>query len=414
MVQSDRTALVATLREFGLVFGYENHPEKSPAEILTKIGDTDMDVIGVTVDTGWFGTQNFDGVAALRQLAPRLKHIHLKDVTARRAEKTGYPMIDMGHETCRLGAGIVGIEACLRLSPKLAIGVQSASNTNRKSSTRAKTSKPAKLSWKPASAPASLRPTKQFFPALPLARQITPDAFDKTVLLADTTLSAADKTFATAPATFDDAATTGAGPSTVVAMADRLFSRVPATFSITDKAISITDNTICVTGKVISVTDKTICVTEKVISVTEKVISTAEIVLSKLDKVAAAAQKVLPVWDLAYCCASSLPNVVGRLCESAIIINNAPIRRIGLHFQCPNTETSSQLVLCAPKWMSGPAPNPTPATGLACRRGHVEPVETSRPLRCRVEVVDGGCRGWARHGRSDVHAQLSGIVNTSA
>lgn len=112
--QADRSALVATLREFGLVFGYENHPEKSPTEILAKIGETDSDVIGVTVDTGWFGTQNFDGVAALRELAPRLKHIHLKDVKARRPAPTGFQMIDMGHETCRLGTGIVGIEACLK------------------------------------------------------------------------------------------------------------------------------------------------------------------------------------------------------------------------------------------------------------------------------------------------------------
>jgi predicted dehydrogenase/sugar phosphate isomerase/epimerase len=110
----DRAALVATLREFGLVFGYENHPEKSPAEILAKIGDTDTDVIGAAVDTGWFGTQGFDGVAALRQLAPRLKHIHLKDVKARRKEKTGFQLIDIGHETCRLGEGVVGIEACLK------------------------------------------------------------------------------------------------------------------------------------------------------------------------------------------------------------------------------------------------------------------------------------------------------------
>lgn len=114
LLKTDRAAVVATLREFGLVLGYENHPEKSAAEILAKLGEGDNDVIGVAVDTGWFGTQNFDAVAALRQLAPRLKHIHLKDVKARRTEKTGYQMIDMGHETCRLGAGIVGIEACLK------------------------------------------------------------------------------------------------------------------------------------------------------------------------------------------------------------------------------------------------------------------------------------------------------------
>jgi len=114
VLQTDRSAMVAALREFGLVFGHENHPEKTPAELLAKLGDGDGDVIGLAVDTGWFGTQGFDAADALRQLAPRLKHVHLKDVKARRTAKTGFQMIDMGHETCRLGAGIVNIEKCVK------------------------------------------------------------------------------------------------------------------------------------------------------------------------------------------------------------------------------------------------------------------------------------------------------------
>ena len=60
-------------------------------------------MIGFCVDTGWFGTHNYDAVAALRVLAPRLFHVHLKDVLAPGA-----------HDTCRYGRGCVPIEACVR------------------------------------------------------------------------------------------------------------------------------------------------------------------------------------------------------------------------------------------------------------------------------------------------------------
>lgn len=119
LLGKDRAGLVATLREFGLVFGLENHPEKNPAELLARLGAGDADVIGVTLDTGWFGTQRFDAVEALRALAPRLKHIHLKDVKAPRPAKTGLPFADLGHETCRLGAGIVPVERFVKRLPSL-------------------------------------------------------------------------------------------------------------------------------------------------------------------------------------------------------------------------------------------------------------------------------------------------------
>jgi sugar phosphate isomerase/epimerase len=43
----------------------------------------------------------------------RIFHVHLKDVKARRATPSGYQMIDMGHETCALGDGVVGIKQCI-------------------------------------------------------------------------------------------------------------------------------------------------------------------------------------------------------------------------------------------------------------------------------------------------------------
>jgi predicted dehydrogenase/sugar phosphate isomerase/epimerase len=119
LLAHDRAGLVRTLREFGLIFGLENHPEKTAAEVLAKLGEGDEDVVGVAVDTGWFGTQGMDAAAAVRALVPRLKHFHAKDVKARRAEKTGFAMIDGGHETCALGEGIVPVEAAVKVAAGL-------------------------------------------------------------------------------------------------------------------------------------------------------------------------------------------------------------------------------------------------------------------------------------------------------
>jgi L-ribulose-5-phosphate 3-epimerase len=98
----DRAALVTTLREFGHVFGLENHPQRSAAELLEAIGSDDSDVIGATVDTGWFGTQGFDAARAIRELGDRVVYVHLKDVRAAGA-----------HDTCAFGDGIVPIADCV-------------------------------------------------------------------------------------------------------------------------------------------------------------------------------------------------------------------------------------------------------------------------------------------------------------
>jgi sugar phosphate isomerase/epimerase len=114
LLNSDRPALARELRNLGLRLAYENHPEKSATEILARIGDDHPDVLGVAFDTGWAGTGGFDAPSAARELLPRLLHIHAKDVRPRRTEKSGFPMIDMGHETCTLGDGIVAVESTLR------------------------------------------------------------------------------------------------------------------------------------------------------------------------------------------------------------------------------------------------------------------------------------------------------------
>jgi len=111
LVTDDRAAAVAILREHGVGYGIENHPEKSAAEIFARLGAGDEDVIGVGLDTGWCGTQKWDALSAVKELGHRLFAIHLKDVKAPRAGKTGLEFVDMGHETCRAGDGIVPMRA---------------------------------------------------------------------------------------------------------------------------------------------------------------------------------------------------------------------------------------------------------------------------------------------------------------
>ena len=91
----------ALCREHGVRFNIENHPEKSAAEILAKIG-AGNEWLGVCVDTGWLGTQGVSGPEVIKACAPFVRHTHLKDVKA--AGK---------HETCILGEGTADVAGCL-------------------------------------------------------------------------------------------------------------------------------------------------------------------------------------------------------------------------------------------------------------------------------------------------------------
>lgn len=99
----DRAGAESVLREHGVRLGYENHPETTPAQVLELIGDAD-DVVGVTVDTGWWGTHGYDAARAIEELRERLFHVHLKDV-----ERPGE------HVTCPHGTGCVDVDACLEV-----------------------------------------------------------------------------------------------------------------------------------------------------------------------------------------------------------------------------------------------------------------------------------------------------------
>jgi sugar phosphate isomerase/epimerase len=95
-------ALVPVLREHGIHLAVENHPERTPAEVLAKIERGDG-LLGATVDTGWWGTQGYDAAQAIVELGDHVWHVHLKDVLA----------LDEPHETCRYGEGIVPVERCV-------------------------------------------------------------------------------------------------------------------------------------------------------------------------------------------------------------------------------------------------------------------------------------------------------------
>ena len=102
-ISGEPEALAPVLREHGVRVGIENHPERTPDEVLAKI-ERGGGTLGATVDTGWWGTHGYDAARAIEELGEHVLHVHLKDVRA-----TGEPP-----ETCRWGEGVVPIEACVR------------------------------------------------------------------------------------------------------------------------------------------------------------------------------------------------------------------------------------------------------------------------------------------------------------
>jgi len=99
-----RSEAVAVLRAHGVRLGLENHPEKTPQELLEQIGDGGGGTIGAAADSGWWATQGFDPPAALGELRDHLFTVHLKDVLAQGA-----------HDTCRFGRGVANIQGCVQV-----------------------------------------------------------------------------------------------------------------------------------------------------------------------------------------------------------------------------------------------------------------------------------------------------------
>lgn len=91
--------LAPLLAARGVRLAIENHPERTPRELLEKAGAG----AGVAVDTGWWATHGYDPARAIEELGNRILHVHLKDVRAPGA-----------HEVCPWGEGCVAVEECVR------------------------------------------------------------------------------------------------------------------------------------------------------------------------------------------------------------------------------------------------------------------------------------------------------------
>jgi sugar phosphate isomerase/epimerase len=100
VVHSDREGATRVLDAHRIAFGLENHPERTPGEVLAAIGDASA--LGAAVDTGWWATQGYDPVAAIHELRDRLFHVHLKDVEAPGT-----------HVPCMHGEGCARIADCV-------------------------------------------------------------------------------------------------------------------------------------------------------------------------------------------------------------------------------------------------------------------------------------------------------------
>jgi sugar phosphate isomerase/epimerase len=90
-------------KAYGIKYAIENHPEKSPRELLARIGDYG-EVIGVTQDTGFWGKFGYDAITATRELKDHLLHLHLKQV-----QET-----PDGWSTCAYDEGVVDVEGVVK------------------------------------------------------------------------------------------------------------------------------------------------------------------------------------------------------------------------------------------------------------------------------------------------------------
>lgn len=100
---TDLASVQALVKGSSIAYNYENHPEKTPEEILQRI-DGGSDKIGVALDTGWLGTSaTVETPEFIARLGKLLRHVHLKDVDVRGS-----------HRTVKLGTGCVGIDGVIK------------------------------------------------------------------------------------------------------------------------------------------------------------------------------------------------------------------------------------------------------------------------------------------------------------
>jgi len=103
LLASDRSFVVDRLEQYDLRLAIENEVERTPAEILSQIGDGAGGRIGTALDTGWYATHGYDISRAVHDMTPHILHVHLKDV-----------LPGPEHVNCGYGQGCVDLEGCVR------------------------------------------------------------------------------------------------------------------------------------------------------------------------------------------------------------------------------------------------------------------------------------------------------------
>jgi L-ribulose-5-phosphate 3-epimerase len=103
LVTTHRQGLIEISKKYDVVMAIENHPEKTPAEVLAQVGDTGEGRILTCFDTGNWAMHNADPASAIEALGPSIVYMHLKDAAA---DRKG---------SCRFGQGVVPLERCVRL-----------------------------------------------------------------------------------------------------------------------------------------------------------------------------------------------------------------------------------------------------------------------------------------------------------
>jgi sugar phosphate isomerase/epimerase len=103
LVSTQRQRMIAISKKYDVMMAIENHPEKTPAEVLAQIGDTGEGRIFTCIDTGIWAMHSYDPARAVEELGSYIVHVHLKDVLADRKN------------SCRYGQGVVPLERCVRL-----------------------------------------------------------------------------------------------------------------------------------------------------------------------------------------------------------------------------------------------------------------------------------------------------------
>lgn len=108
LLKEDRATAIALCKKYGVRLGIENHPEKTPQELMEKIGDSGAGTVGAALDTGSFASRGYDAASAIQELAGHLVYVHFRDV------------VEVGNDdSTALGDGCISFPECIRVLKQL-------------------------------------------------------------------------------------------------------------------------------------------------------------------------------------------------------------------------------------------------------------------------------------------------------